>query len=41
MIDEIIFVPPHKDVSELLFQVISDCDKRKSVIITSNRERSQ
>ncbi len=41
MIDETIFVPLHKDVSELLFQVISDCYERKSLIITSNLEFSQ
>ena len=41
MIDEIGFVPLHKDAAELLFQVISDCYERKSLIITSNLEFSQ
>lgn len=36
VIDEIGFVPLHKDAAELLFQVISDCYERKSLIITSN-----
>lgn len=40
MIDEIGFVPLHKDAAELLFQVISDCYERKSLIITSNLEFS-
>ena len=39
-IDEIGFVPLHKDAAELLFQVISDCYERKSLIITSNLEFS-
>ena len=34
-------VPLHKDAAELLFQVISDCYERKSLIITSNLEFSQ
>ena len=41
VIDEIGFVPLHKDTAELLFQVISDCYERKSLIITSNLEFSQ
>lgn len=41
VIDEIGFIPLHKDASELLFQVISDCYERKSLIITSNLEFSQ
>ena len=41
MVDEIGFVPLHKDAAELLFQVISDCYERKSLIITSNLEFSQ
>ena len=41
VIDEIGFVPLHKDAAELLFQVISDCYGRKSLIITSNLEFSQ
>lgn len=40
VIDEIGFVPLHKDAAELLFQVISDCYERKSLIITSNLEFS-
>ena len=41
VIDEMGFVPLHKDAAELLFQVISDCYERKSLIITSNLEFSQ
>ena len=41
VIDEIGFVPLHKDAAELLFQIISDCYERKSLIITSNLEFSQ
>lgn len=41
VIDEIGFVPLHKEASELLFQVISDCYERKSLIITSNLAFSQ
>lgn len=41
VIDEIGFVPLHKEASELLFGVISDCYERKSLIITSNLEFSQ
>lgn len=41
VIDEIGFVPLYKDSAELLFQVISDCYERKSLIITSNLEFSQ
>ncbi len=41
VIDEIGFVPLHKDAAELLFQVISDCYERKRLIITSNLEFSQ
>lgn len=40
VIDEIGFVPLHKESAELLFQVISDCYERKSLIITSNLEFS-
>lgn len=38
VIEEIGFVPLHKDPAEPLFQVISDCYERKSLIITSNLE---
>ena len=41
VIDEVGFVPLHKESSELLFQVISDCYERRSLIITSNLEFSQ
>lgn len=37
VVDEIGFVPLHKDAAELLFQVISDCYERRS-LITSNLE---
>lgn len=41
VIDEMGFVPLHKDGAELLFQVISDCYEKRSIIITSNLEFSQ
>ena len=41
VIDEIGFVPLNRDAAELLFQVISDCYERRSLIITSNLEFSQ
>lgn len=41
VIDEIGFVPLHKEAAELLFQVVADCYERKSLIITSNLEFSQ
>jgi DNA replication protein DnaC len=41
VIDEVGFVPLHRDAAELLFQVISDCYERSSLIITSNLEFSQ
>ena len=41
MVDEIGFVPIHKEAAELLFQVISNCYERRSLIITSNLEFSQ
>ncbi len=40
VIDEIGFVPLHKDAAQLMFQVISECYERKSLIITSNLEFS-
>ena len=41
VIDEVGFVPLHKDAAELLFQVVSDCYEQRSLIITSNLEFSQ
>jgi len=41
VLDEIGFVTLHKEASELLFQVISDCYEQKSLIVTSNLEFSQ
>lgn len=41
VLDEIGFIPLHKDAAELLFQVVSDCYEQKSLIITSNLEFSQ
>ena len=41
VVDKIGFVPLHKDAAELLFQVISDCYERKSLIISSSLEFSQ
>ena len=40
-VDEIGFVPLHKDAADLLFQVISDCYEHKSLIISSSLEFSQ
>ena len=40
VIDEIGFVPLHREGAELLFQVISECYERKSLIITTNLEFS-
>lgn len=40
IVDEIGFVPLHKEAAELLFTVLSDCYERKSLIITSNLEFS-
>jgi DNA replication protein DnaC len=41
VLDEIGFVTLHKEASELLFQVVSECYEQKSLIITSNLEFSQ
>ena len=41
VLDEIGFIPLHKEASELLFQVVSDCYEQRSLIITSNLEFSQ
>jgi DNA replication protein DnaC len=41
VIDEVGFVPLHKEAAELLFQVVSACYEQKSLIITSNLEFSQ
>ena len=41
VLDEIGFVTLHKEASELLFQVVSDCYEQKSLVITSNLEFSQ
>ena len=41
VVDEIGFIPLHRDAAELLFQVISECYEQKSLIITSNLEFSQ
>ncbi len=40
VIDELGFVPLQKEAAQLIFQVISDCYERKSLIITSNLEFS-
>jgi DNA replication protein DnaC len=40
VLDELGFIPLHKESAELLFQVISDCYERKSLIITTNLEFS-
>ena len=41
VLDEIGFISLHKEASELLFQVVSDCYEQRSMIITSNLEFSQ
>jgi DNA replication protein DnaC len=41
VIDEVGFVPLHKEAAELLFQVVSDCYESRSLIITSNLEFGQ
>jgi len=41
VLDEIGFVTLHKEASELLFQVVSECYEQKSLIITSNLEFRQ
>ena len=41
ILDEMGFVPFHKDGAELLFHVISDCYEQRSVIVTSNLEFGQ
>jgi len=41
VLDEVGFITLHKEASELLFQVVSDCYEQKSLIITSNLEFSQ
>jgi len=41
VLDEIGYITLHKEASELLFQVVSDCYEQKSLIITSNLEFSQ
>ena len=40
ILDEVGFIPLHKDAAELLFQVVSDSYERRSMIITSNLEFS-
>jgi DNA replication protein DnaC len=41
VLDEIGFITLHKEASELLFRIVSDCYEQKSLIITSNLEFSQ
>lgn len=41
VLDEIGFIPLHKEAAELLFQVVSDCYEQRSLIITSNLEFAQ
>ncbi|MEW5816051.1 MAG: IS21-like element helper ATPase IstB [Spirochaetota bacterium] len=41
ILDEVGFVPLHRDGAELLFNVIADCYERCSVIVTSNLEFGQ
>jgi DNA replication protein DnaC len=41
VLDEVGFIPLHKEAAQLLFQVVSECYEQKSLIITSNLEFSQ
>lgn len=41
VLDEIGFVTLHKEASEVLFQIVSECYEQRSLIITSNLEFSQ
>jgi len=41
VLDEIGFITLHREASELLFQIVSDCYEQESLIITSNLEFSQ
>jgi len=41
VLDEIGFITLHKEASELLYQVVSECYEQKSLIFTSNLEFSQ
>jgi len=41
VLDEVGFITLHKEASELLFQVVSDCYAQKSLISTSNLEFGQ
>jgi len=41
ILDELGFVPFHKDGADLLFHLISECYERISIIVTSNLEFSQ
>jgi DNA replication protein DnaC len=41
VLDEVGFITLHKEASELLFGVVSDCYERRSLIITSNLEFGQ
>ncbi|MBN4051122.1 IS21-like element helper ATPase IstB [bacterium AH-315-E09] len=40
VLDEVGFVPLHRDGAELIFQLISDCYESRSLIVTSNLEFS-
>jgi len=41
VLDEVGFVTLHREASELLFQVVSDCYEQRSLIITSNLDFAQ
>lgn len=41
VLDELGFIPFHRDGSELLFHLLSECYERNSVIVTSNLEFGQ
>lgn len=41
ILDEVGYIPLHKDSAELLFQVVAECYERKSMIVTSNLEFSR
>lgn len=41
VLDEIGFIPLHRDAAELLFQVVAQCYERASIVVTSNLELSR
>lgn len=41
ILDELGFIPFHKDGAELLFSLIAECYEQTSIIVTSNSEFGQ